>query len=433
MSINLSRISTAALLGIALTFSTNALAQDTESILYNFGTIPNDGRNPTMPLIADGQGNFYGTTSQGGTNDLGTVFELSPDGNGGWNEIVLHRFTGSPDGASPYDNGLTFDSHGNLFGTTFYGGRKGGNTCGTLGCGAVYELSPDGSGGWNEQVLYQFSAGVGGYYPVGNLVVDAKGNLFGAAYYGGAKGRGTIYELSPSSSSWTFSVVYSLQDATSGVFPTALTSDASGNLYSTSYAGGGGGYGTGTVFRLSPSGSTWTFTKLYQFYGPGGATPGNILTVDASGNVYGTTTQGGRSTSACNGGGCGVTYMLTPTASGLWTEHILHEFTGGEDGFDPSEGVVVDSAGNVYGAANLGGSNTCAGGCGTVYELSPVSGGWKFSRLYGFTSSVGVQPNGVIVDAQGSVYGTTLGGPMADNCIYSNGCGTVFEVSPPAK
>jgi hypothetical protein len=125
--------------------------------------------------------------------------------------------------------------------------------------------------------------------------------------------------------------------------------------------------------------------------------------------------------------------MLTPTASGPWTEHILHEFTGGEDGFNPSEGIVLDSAGNIYGAANLGGSTSCGGGCGTVYELSPVSGGWKFSRLFGFTSSTGTQPNGVTVDAQGNVYGTTAGGPLATNCLYSYGCGTLFELSAPAK
>jgi uncharacterized repeat protein (TIGR03803 family) len=432
MQSNLSRISLAALVVLLTLTTLTAHAQYTESVLYNFGTITNDGRDPGMPLIADGQGNFYSTTIEGGANNLGTVFELSPNGSGGWNETIIYSFAGSPDGASPYDNGLTFDSHGNLFGTTFYGGRTGGNTCGTLGCGAVFELSPNGSGGWTEQVLYQFSAGVGGYYPVGNLVVDANGNLFGAADYGGARGRGTIYELSPSSSGWTFNVIYFLQGAVSGSFPTALTSDASGNLYSTSYSGGNGGFGSGTVFRLSPSGSTWTYTKLFQFLGPGGATPGSILTVDASGNLYGTTTQGGKSTSACYGGGCGLTYMLTPTASGPWTEHILHEFTGGEDGYNPSEGVVLDSAGNVYGTAYYGGSNSCGGGCGTVYELSPVSGGWKFSRLFGFTSSTGTQPNGVIVDVQGHVYGTTQGGPLATNCIYSYGCGTVFEVSPPA-
>ncbi len=434
MKNNLSRIFPLALLAIAFTLTNTAYAQFTENILYNFGTVTNDGRDPGMPLIADGQGNFYSTTIAGGAHNLGTVFELSPNGSGGWNETIIYSFAGGTDSASPYDNGLTFDSHGNLFGTTFYGGRSGGNTCRTLGCGAVFELSPNGSGGWTEQVLYRFSAGVGGYYPVGNLVIDANGNLFGAAYYGGAHGDGTIYELSPSSSGWTFNPIFALKYTISGVFPTALTSDTSGNLYATSYSGGSGTGGSGAVFRLSPSGSTWTVTKLFQFYGPGGATPGNILTVDASGNLYGTTTQGGKSTSSCYGGGCGLTYMLTPNASGPWTEHILHEFTGAEDGFNPSQGVVLDSTGNVYGAANLGGSNSCGGcGCGTVYELAPVSGGWKFSRLFGFTSAVGTQPNGVVVDLQGNVYGTTQGGPLAINCDFSYGCGTVFELSPPAS
>src|SRR5258708_2014532 len=361
MKNNLSRIFPLALLAIAFTLTNTAYAQFTENILYNFGTVTNDGRDPGMPLIADGQGNFYSTTIAGGAHNLGTVFELSPNGSGGWNETIIYSFAGGTDGASPYDSGLTFDSQGNLFGTTFYGGRSGGNTCRTLGCGAVFELSPNGSGGWTEQVLYRFSAGVGGYYPVGNLVIDANGNLFGAAYYGGAHGDGTIYELSPSSSGWTFNPIFALKYTISGVFPTALTSDTSGNLYATSYSGGSGTGGSGAVFRLSPSGSTWTVTKLFQFYGPGGATPGNILTVDASGNLYGTTTQGGKSTSSCYGGGCGLTYMLTPNASGPWTEHILHEFTGARDGFNPSQGVVLDSTGNVYGAANLGGSNSCGG------------------------------------------------------------------------
>lgn len=428
------RILPLALAAFAFTFTTAAHAQYTENILYNFGTTTNDGKLPGGRIITDGQGNLYGTTSEGGANSLGSVFELSPNGSGGWNETILYSFAGSPDAAYPDGNGLTFDSHGNLFGTTFYGGRDGGQTCGTLGCGAVYELSPNGSGGWNEQVLYRFQAGTGGYYPVSNLAIDANGNLFGATYYGGSHGDGTVYELSPGSTGWTFNVVFTLELTVSGVFPTALTSDSLGNLYVSTYAWGSGSGGSGTIFRLSPSGSTWTFTKLFQFYGPGGATPGSILTVDASGNLYGTTTQGGKSTSSCYGGGCGLTYMLTPNASGPWTEHILHEFTGGEDGFNPSQGVVLDSAGNVYGAAAYGGSHTCQTfGCGTVYELSPVSGGWKFSRLYGFTSSIGSYPNAVTVDAQGNVYGTTQGGPIATNCNASAGCGTVFELSAPAK
>jgi uncharacterized repeat protein (TIGR03803 family) len=419
---------------VVVALNASAFAQYTESILYNFGTIANDGEVPGGRMITDGQGNFYGTTSDGGANNLGSVFELSSDGSGGWNETILYSFAGTPDAAYPNGNGLTFDSHGNLYGTTIYGGRNGGLTCKTLGCGAVYELSPNVSGGWTEQVLYRFQAGTGGYYPVSNLAIDANGNLYGATFRGGSRGSGTVYKLSPVSSGWTFNVVFTLASTVSGNFPTALTSDSSGNLYVSTFSAGSSSGGSGAVFRLSPSGSTWGFTKLFQFYGPGGATPGSILTVDTSGSLYGTTTQGGKITSSCYNGGCGLTYMLTPNASGLWTEHILHEFTGGEDGYNPADGVVVDRAGNVYGAAAYGGSHTCLTfGCGTIYELSPVSGGWKFSRLYEFTPSIGVYPNAVMVDAKGNVYGTTQGGPVAANCNYGLGCGTVFKLSPPTE
>ncbi len=251
---------------------TAALCPWTETVLYRF-TGGNDGATPEAEVILDHAGSLYGTTYAGGANKGGTVFELTPAGSG-WTESVLYSFSGFGGGLNPA-SGLIFDPAGNLYGTTASGGQ-GGN-------GTVYQLTPSGSG-WTEKAIYVFQGGTDGSYPHASLVQDPAGNLYGTNLE-------AVYELSPSGGGWTFSVLYNLNPASGGVFNGALSIDASGNLYGGN--GGGGHYGYGSVFKLAPSNGAWTPTLLYQFTGGGdGAYPIGVI-LDTKGNVYGTTFSGG--------------------------------------------------------------------------------------------------------------------------------------------
>ena len=274
-----------------------------ENVLYSF-TGGADGANPAIGgVIFDQAGNLYGTTAFGGTYGLGVVFELSPSGNS-WTQTVLYSFTGGNDGISPY-GGLVFDKAGNLYGTTAYGGGAG---CGGTGCGTIYKLTHSG-GGWSEQVIYSFQGGNDGAQPEAGLIVDPSGNLYGGTYYGGALGGGTVYELAPSGGSWTFNVLHNFYGTQWGL-ASRLTMDPAGNLYGTTQFGGANG--DGNVFELTPSAGSWTYTDLHDFtYGSDGGTPVGPVIVDASGNLYGTAFGGGANT--CGGYGCGVVFEITPS------------------------------------------------------------------------------------------------------------------------
>jgi len=337
----------------------------TETILYNFCAQANcsDGADPLGPLVFDSAGNLYGTT-YGQVNLTGSViFELSPTSNG-WKETVLHTFcsaTNCNDGTSSR-SGLIFDSAGNLYGTTSYGGAHSK--------GVAFELSP-GTNGWTETVLHAFSGGRDGANPTAGLAFDTNGNLFGTAPNNGAQGRGVVFALSPGSSGWTESVIYSFTGKTDGGVPTGgLVLDASNNLYGTANSGGNlsckynGISGCGVVFEVSLNSGTWTESVLYSFSGADGVAPSAAPTFDASGVMYGTTSQGGLNKCA-NEFGCGTVWSLTPNSDGTWTEAVLHAFTGAKDQREPLAPVLLDSAGNIYG--------TCEGsfqyGNGSVFEL----------------------------------------------------------------
>lgn len=265
----------------------------TENVLYRF-TGGTDGGSPLDELVFDQAGNIYGSNWCPCNNDYGysgNVYELMPSG-GGWTETVLHSFIpGGVDGAAP--NGVTFDDAGNLYGTTFYLGTNNG--------GIIFQLTPSGSG-WAENILYDFQNGSDGGYPVGNLIVDGSGNLYGGTAYGGAGGGGTVFELSPSGGSWIFTVPYGF---TGGTGPySSLAMDAAGNIYGTTYADGANGFGN--VFKLTPTGGGWTYTSLYDFTGGSdGAYPESKVSFDASGNLYGTTEYGGTY-------GAGVVFEIMP-------------------------------------------------------------------------------------------------------------------------
>jgi uncharacterized repeat protein (TIGR03803 family) len=270
---------------------------------------------------------------------------------------VLYRFAGGSDGANPV-GGLVFDQAGNIYGTTQFGGNYQG--CSLYGCGTVYELKPSGSG-WTKSIIYSFNYG-NGAYPTGNLIFDANGSLYGTTSQGG-NAYGNVYKLTPSGGGWTQSVLYTFQGhgcgSPDGEIPQGgVIFDALGNLYGTTAAGGPDD--GGTVFELTPVGGSWTETVLHSFVGTCGYEPGprGELVMGVTGNLYGTTWGSPNN--------YGTVFELTPSGSG-WTYIDLHDFGAcGSDGCYPYGGVAVDGNGNVFGTAGLGG----AYGPGVVFEIT---------------------------------------------------------------
>jgi uncharacterized repeat protein (TIGR03803 family) len=279
-------------------------------VLYNF-TGGSDGGTPQSNLIFDGVGNLYGTTSGGGLFGYGTVFELSPNGSGGWNETVLHSFTGGADGVNPTYSPVIFDGVGNLYGTAYSGGANG--------YGVVFELSPAGAS-WTENVLYSFANAPDGANPINGLIMDPSGNLYGRTFRGG-KGNGVVFELSPSGSGWTEQVIYASTTEANG---SGLAMDRWGNIFGTTYS---------TVFELSPNGHGWDHTVIYHFgkgTNPNG-TPVVIFYAETwSDMLFGTAEFGG-------GNRKGTVYRLwdVEVKNGEWYGKTLYSFKGGEDGGAP--------------------------------------------------------------------------------------------------
>ena len=331
--------------------------------LYSFLGGVGDGSEPLARVILGPDGSLYGTASEGGFQSCGglgcgTVFQLRPPAtfcrsvSCPWTETILHFFGADPDGFFPAGE-LIFDEAGNLYGTTVLGGVSG----------TVYELTPSGNA-WTESVLQSFS-GQDGYEPYGGLIFDNAGNLYGTTQDGGLNYAGTVFRLTNSGSGWRVSLPHIFQLADGG-YPTAgLVFDQSGNLYgATTY---GGSDGAGVVFELSPSGASWTYSVLHSFTGQDGcpdneyvgAGPWAALTMDAAGNLYGTT--------RCDGANrMGNIFKLTPSSGG-WTYTSLHDFSGGDDGAFPLSNVLMNASGNLYGTASAGGSQ----GHGVVWEITP--------------------------------------------------------------
>ena len=250
-------------------------------------------------LSSDSAGNLYGTTAFNGAHSCGTVFELAHNGNQ-WAFNLLWTFTGYLDGCSSF-SGVIFDQAGNLYGTTTEAGADD--------YGNAFELSPSGQS-WSFTPLHQFVNSSDGSDSNGNLIFDS-GDLFGTNRYGGPGGEGGIFELSPSGQGWNISVLHSFHGEAAGPDGPALV-DSAGNLYATSsYAGR---YGWGNVFKMTPSGSGYTYTDLYDFTGGSdGGSPSGQIVMDASGNLFGTTEFGGMTGGdVCGTYGCGVVWEITP-------------------------------------------------------------------------------------------------------------------------
>jgi hypothetical protein len=402
--------------------SASAAPAATYKILHSFGN-GSGGVWPYGNLISDPAGNLYGTT-YGINGAVGAVFELTPNSNGTWTETVLHTFTG-PDGKAPFA-GLIFDDAGNLYGTTAWGGVS----CALGECGLVFKLTPNSNGTWTETVLHYFTGGDDGGEPYAGLISDAAGNLYGTTYYGGGSGCGgtgcgTVFKLSPNSdSTWTESVIYSFTGNADGGLPIAgLILDKAGNLYGTTvFAGDVAGACCGVVFELTPnSNGTWTETVLHTFMWFDGRDPWTGVILDKAGNLYGTTRSGGAFPNACNNAGCGVVYRLTHNSNGTWTNHVLHSFTGGNDGGVPAGGLTLDTYGNLYGTTTIGGytSTECSkAGCGVVFQLT--AGRWTERVLHTFWGYAATPQASLLIDSAGNLYGTAQGTP---------GNGVVFKIT----
>jgi uncharacterized repeat protein (TIGR03803 family) len=333
------------------------------------------------------------------------------------NFTVLYSFTGAADGANPSTATMVRDAKGNLYGTTQFGGD---NTCNVSlheGCGTVFRLDTSG----NLTSLHIFKGGAQGLASSG-LALDGNGNLYGTA--GGGLGHGLVFEVAKSG---TYKELYNFAGGADGDLPWQyLVRDTAGNLYGTTLLGGGSndplcpnGQGCGTVFEL---GHTGQHTVLYSFLNNSDGSEPDSLIRDSVGNIYGTTSNGGKGCVPVSG--CGIVFKVDTTGK----KTVLHAFTGGSDGSSPSGGLVLDAAGNLYGTASAGGDLTCpyncGAGCGVVFKLDTKGVETVLHAFHG--GSDGNVPVSVILGTTGDfstvLYGTTQTGPN------TNSCGTVFKL-----
>lgn len=334
--------------------------------LYSF-TGFDDGAGPIAPVIFGPNGALYGTADGGGSGNCtrgywpgcGVVFQLQPPPTRctialcPWLETPIYQFTQESDGWEP-DAPVVFDSAGNLYGTT------SGNS-------SVYQLTRSGSG-WVKTTIYTFTNSDGPSDRAG-LIIDQAGRLYGISNLG-VYGYGAVFQLTRSGSDWTENTIYSFRNGMDGRFPVGLTMDALGNLYGA--ASGGGIGGGGTVFELSSSGGGWTFTLLSSLVGnPAGAGPSAAPTFDNAGNLYDTSSGGGLF-------GCGDVFRLTPSG-GRWIYTELYDFTCGNDGGVPYGGVAADTSRNLYGTTlyygptngQYCGEPIAPVGCGVAWKIAP--------------------------------------------------------------
>jgi len=390
---------------VAFAFAANA---QTFQVVHYF-TEGADGAYPGGALIIDRAGHVYGTAGSGGMGNNGTVFELKHLGSG-WTFGPIYEFRGGNDGSSP--SGVVFGPEGLLYGATFFGGGandagiayalqppatvcktttclwsetilhsfgsgtdgaapasalisdQGGNFYGTTesggtagGYGTVYELSKSGNM-WTENTLYSLAGPPNdGWEPVGGLIFDTAGNLYGTTVQGGANGDGIAFELMPSNGSWGESVLYNFSNNSVGHYPSsAFVMDQAGNFYSTTWI-------NGSVFELTRSNGEWNASPIYTAPHFGSIAP---LTMDQAGNLYGVSGVG---SNGGNDSGDGFVFKLT-NSNGVWMLTDLHDFNG-SDGKNPGGAVTLDSAGNLWGTAEFGGQGCGNNGCGVVWEITP--------------------------------------------------------------
>ncbi len=354
-----------------------------ETVLYTF-TGDADGGSPVAGLTRAGAGNFYGATQYGGAHRAGVVYQVGVNGV----ETVVYNFESSLEADGP--SGLVLDSSGNLYGTCRTGGGAGGY-------GYVFKL--DLAGG--QVTLYNFTGGTGGFYPAGGVIRAKNGNLYGTAAYGGAGqvfSGGVVYKLD---SSFNETVLFSFSDPTMGSSPAGgVVENSSGDFFGTTTYGGPSNMGV--VFQVAANGA---YSVLHTFAGgDAGGYPAYGVIRDSAGNLYGATEGGG--------GNASVVFKLAP--SGAYT--VLQRYAPNDAVANSS--LVRDAAGNFYGTTGSATGN-CPGS--TVYKIDSSG---KFTTLYNFTGGAdGCAPQGVILDSAGNLYGTEC-------CSVSPGGGLIYQINP---
>jgi uncharacterized repeat protein (TIGR03803 family) len=426
------RLAAIGLMAIALAATVGSPAARAQansfSVLYtfNFGVDGGATPGPFAGPILDPGGDLYGTTSGGGANDAGMVFKVTPDG------VLseIYSFLGGTDGASPYA-GVIEDRDGNLYGTTFDGGS---NAACPEGCGTVYEIDPQG----DETILYSFQGTGDGAGPVGGLVRDGQGNLYGTTWYtnnqsSANSGCGTVFMVTPAGAE---SVLHSFSSCgADGAEPNAgVILGTDGNLYGTTTTGGA--YNKGTIYEVTTAGAE---TVLYSFTGKAdGGDPVSTLVRDTAGNLYGTTYSGGAGAKTVCGRplyGCGVVFKLDRAGA----ETVLYTFRPTPEGelphgAHPAAGLLFDEEGNFFGTTQAGGG---ANGGGVIFKLD-LEGTQTVLHVFGAGAEGdypgGAGPWGLVGDATGTLYGTTLAGGRdyyeCGNGGEGGGCGTVFMYTP---
>jgi uncharacterized repeat protein (TIGR03803 family) len=370
---------------------------------------------PAGELLMDADGNFFGANTQGGANNGGTIFELIPNGPGEFTYKELYECSRNFDCTLPVGS-LVMDQSGNLYGSTLFG--------------HVFEISRSASGASTASVLYDFGAQIA---PPSSLALDAGGNLYGINPTGGRSNLGYVFELSPSQGGWSLTHLHDFSGsdgaATSGKTENQIAGlifDAQGSLYGVTLAGGTSKNctgGCGVVFKLTNNAGTWRETVLHSLNGTDGANPIAPLMIDANGNLFGTASNGGAK-------GFGSAFELSH-ASGSWQTRVLHSFTGTHlDGEFPDSPLVMDASGNLYGTTESGGGDhqSCDvfndHGCGMVFELSPSGTQWRETILKAFSGGTdGAFPQGVALDTAGNLVGAAQGGGR----LFE---GLVFEIVP---
>jgi uncharacterized repeat protein (TIGR03803 family) len=396
---------------LLLAITTAAAAAQSFSVIHTFQT--NLGAHPYAGVTVDQRGNLYGTTAWGGQFNLGTAYQLRR-AQSGFVYNLLHSFFMATDGAYPWD-APTIGPDGTLYATTRLGG--------IYNHGTIVNLQPPASVchaiscPWRVTTIHSFRNEEDGGEPVAAIIFDQAGNMYGTALSGGVPGPGVVYEMTRSNGNWVYQVLYSFTGGQDGGTPASpLMFDSAGNLYGTASAGGNsgcGGAGCGTIFRLTNSGSGWTDQTLYTFQnGTDGAQPTAGLVIDGAGNLYGAT--------CCGNANGGAVFLLSPSG-GSFAFNLALDLSGSGPG--PQNTLVRDRAGNLYGTTWGDGQF----GLGTVFKLTPSNGGWIYSSLHDFTGgSDGANPQGgLVMDSNGTLYGTTYNGGASGSC-----CGVVFQVVP---
>jgi uncharacterized repeat protein (TIGR03803 family) len=423
-----------AVASIAFAFLPNLAHAYTLRTLHSFCNETNcaDGETPLAGLLMDASGNLYGVTEQGGKYGRGLVFKLIPNAKKTkYTEHILKSFcskSGCPGGSNPNFAGLIMDVDGNLYGSTASGGK--------FDAGVIFKMRPI-TNGWAYSVIHSFCADTNctdGYDPAARLAYagqssgalwDESSPLFGTTISGGANNKGAVYELTPNGSGWTYQVIHSYS---SGVQGGPLLMDPHGNLFGTTYLGGAND--SGTLYKLAAG--TWHESTLHNFCADTGCSDGSRpfgqLALDAAGDLFGATEDGGGGTHCTSVSGCGVAFERT--AGGKYK--VLYNFCSRancKDGVDPSGGLVMDANGTLFGTTYLGG--TGPGGLppgGTVFSLTHATK-WTETVLYDFCSTPSC-PDGagplapLTIDASGNLFGATI----TDGANGQGG--TVFKLKP---